>query len=194
MTTNRTRSPDNSESTPSPTYMADAEKGPGDAMLLSAGGKNWLKAVEQLRLMPYDDQTGRGIDAWVIGATIGYGHLILQSEWGLYRNGISEAQAEQLLDDDVGPFVALVNDVIVVAMRQNEFDAALMLAYNIGGANFSASSVAKLINDPSSSTPYASLENAWKAWNKSEGVVNTGLVNRRDAEWEMYADGIYQTW
>ena len=35
---------------------------------------------------------------------------------------------------------------------------------------------------------------AWKAWNKSQGQVMQGLVNRRNAEWDVYSKNIYQRW
>lgn len=51
----------------------------------STKGQDLLKKIESLRLNPYDDQTGKDISAWVKGATIGYGHLILQNEWDVYK-------------------------------------------------------------------------------------------------------------
>nr|WP_298378799.1 type VI secretion system PAAR protein [uncultured Halomonas sp.] len=164
------------------------------AQTMSEKGTNWLKDVEQLRLQPYDDQTGDDITRWTEGATIGYGHLITKSDWELYKDGINKAQADQLFEDDLAPFEAAVNDTITAEMAQNEFDAATMLAYNIGVGGFARSSVVKLINDPQASTPYDSLESAWKAWNKSQGKTNDGLINRRNAEWKVYSQGVYERW
>ncbi len=33
----------------------------------SLKGKNLLKSIEQLATVPYDDQTGKSITAWVVG-------------------------------------------------------------------------------------------------------------------------------
>ena len=55
---------------------------------LSNDEKGLLKSVEGLRLKPYDDQSGKEIDLYVKGAAIGYGHLIKQTEWNLYKNGL----------------------------------------------------------------------------------------------------------
>lgn len=167
---------------------------PADASALSDAGKEWLKDVEQLRLMPYDDQTGEEITQWVPGATIGYGHLIAQQEWPIYQNGITEEQADQIFEDDLAPFVNTVNRAINVPLEPHQLDAAVMLAYNIGVGGFSSSSAVKLINDSQAETPYSSLEDAWKAWNKSQGQVNQGLINRRSAEWEMFSKGVYERW
>ena len=69
-----------------------------------------------------------------------------------------------------------------------------MLAYNIGVSGFTNSSAVALINNPSASTPYSSVESAWKAWNRSQGLVSQGLINRRNAEWGVYSNGVYKKW
>lgn len=163
-------------------------------MTLSEPGEALLKGVETLRLQPYDDQTGDDISSWVKGATIGYGHLIANDEWHLYRNGISAAQAKSLFEDDLAPFVAAVNQNVTAAVSQEQFDALVMLTFNIGIGGFKSSSALKLVNSPNARTDYDSLESAWKAWNKSQGKVSQGLVNRRNAEWNVYSKGVYERW
>jgi GH24 family phage-related lysozyme (muramidase) len=79
-------------------------------------------------------------------------------------------------------------------VTQNEFDAMVILAFNIGQAGFSNSSILKMVNDPSATTSYTTLENAWKAWDKSQGKVSRGLKNRRQTEWNIYNKGIYAKW
>ena len=160
----------------------------------SAKGVNLLKSIEELATKPYDDQTGRDITTWVEGATIGYGHLISNAEWPKYKDGITEAQALSLFQADLSPFVNTVKTKVKAQITQNEFDAMVFLAFNIGQQAFSDSSVLKLVNNPNAVTAYSGLEAAWKAWNKSQGVVNNGLVNRRQAEWNIYSKGVYQRW
>jgi len=163
-------------------------------LTLSEAGKQWLRDVEQLRLRPYDDQTGREITSWLQGATIGYGYLIPEVEWRYYREGIDIEEAERLFEEELIKYERSVRDSIHVPMSQYEFDAAVILTYNIGIYAFPDSSVAKLINNSGVVTPYSTLEDAWKAWNRSQGVVNRGLVNRRSAEWDIYSKEIYETW
>lgn len=162
--------------------------------MLGPEGVDLLKAVETLRLKPYDDQTSKDIDQWVAGATIGYGHLIPAPQWETYRKGITEAQADSLFAADLAPFEQEVRDSITVGLQQYEFDALVILAFNIGAPAFRKSSVVKLINDPKAVTPYASLEAAWKSWNKSQGKVMKGLDNRRAAEWRIYTRADYARW
>lgn len=163
-------------------------------MQLSADGQKWLKGVEKLALQPYDDQTGKKIQSWCKGATIGYGHLIRLEEWPLYRNGITKEQADALFLRDISPFEGVVRQTNV-PMRQHEFDACVILSYNIGIQAFRSSTVRKYIVDKNfRSAVYPSLERAWKAFNKSQGKVNAGVVNRRAAEWDMYSRNLYRYW
>jgi GH24 family phage-related lysozyme (muramidase) len=161
---------------------------------LSAEGLTLLKSIEELHLTPYDDQTGKDITAWVKGATIGYGHLISKGEWPTYKNGILASDADALFQRDLEPFVTTVRDDIHVPLEQRQFDALVILAFNIGRSAFSGSSVRALINDPSAPSTYPSLEAAWKAWNKSQGKVMRGLENRRASEWRIYTEGVYERW
>ncbi len=163
-------------------------------MSLSEKGLDWLKYVERLALMPYDDQTGKQISSWVKGATIGYGHLILEHEWVEYRNGITDVEADALLRKDLERFIAVVK-LIPRKLAQNEFDACVILAYNIGVDGFKGSTVFKMVSDPKfRSSVYQNLESAWMAWNKSQGKISRGLINRRAAEWDMYNLGLYRHW
>uniref|UniRef100_UPI00190F408D lysozyme n=1 Tax=Photorhabdus aegyptia TaxID=2805098 RepID=UPI00190F408D len=161
---------------------------------ISQDGLNLLKEIEVLRLKPYNDQTGKNIDNWTEGATIGYGKLISKSEWDTYKNGITEDEAEQLFKDTLAPYEKAVNDGITKEIKQNESDALVLLSYNIGIGGFKKSSVVKMINDENAKTGYDSIDDAWKVWNKSQGKVNQGLINRRAAELKIFNSGVYEKW
>jgi GH24 family phage-related lysozyme (muramidase) len=167
---------------------------PASTLTMSPDATTLLQAIETLRLRPYDDQTGRTITAWVKGATIGYGHLIAQPEWDTYKDGITPQDAEALFRADARPFETVVGQTITVSLQQYQFDALVILAFNIGKSGFRNSAVATLVNEPAAKTAYASLESAWKAWNKSQGQVMQGLSNRRAAEWRIYTEATYARW
>ncbi len=169
-------------------------KGATDNAEFSAQGLTLLKQVERLHLKPYNDQTGKEISDWIEGATIGYGHLITKGEWDIYKNGITAPTADALFSRDLAPFVNTVRASIKVRLKQNQFDALVIFAFNIGPDAFSGSSVVALINDTKAHTQYKNLEAAWKAWNKSQGKVMPGLTNRRQCEWSIYSQGIYSGW
>lgn len=165
------------------------------ATKLSQAGRDLLKGIESLRLKPYDDQTSKEVTSYVEGATIGYGHLIERKEWDTYKNGLTKNEAEALFDDDLAPYENKVAATITRALEAHEFDALVLFAFNTGEPrNFPTTSVAKLINNPKATTPYKTLDEAWKAWNKSQGVVNNGLINRRAAELKIYHQNIYERW
>ncbi|WP_083608246.1 lysozyme [Teredinibacter haidensis] len=132
----------------------------GVSMFFGQKGMNLLKSIEELATTPYDDQTGKDITVWVEGATIGYGHLIAKSNWSKYRDGLTEAEALALFKADLSPFVNTVKNKVKVSVTQNEFDAMVILAFNIGEAGFSSSSVLKMVNNPLATTAYATLEKA----------------------------------
>ena len=164
-------------------------------MNISNNGIRVLKNLEGCVLVDgrhviYDDATGQPVPANMplpVGATIGYGHLIKRGE--NFNGGIDENRATELLRCDVSVAEQTVQKNIVRSLTQNQFDALVIFAFNIGGANFAASTVVKYINDPNFiSGRYPTLESAWRAWNKSRGRVISGLNKRRDAEWKLFCD------
>ncbi|HJO93149.1 MAG TPA: lysozyme [Victivallales bacterium] len=161
----------------------------------SAELREYLKSIEKLVLYPYDDQTQEEIHSWIEGATIGYGHLISKQEWSKYNHRITEQQANLLfLKDLTYKGEKIVQKYIKVKLTQYQFDALVSLVFNIGIGNFSDSSIKKLINNPNAMTNYSNLESAWKAWQKSQGRINNGLINRRKSEWILYSTGRFTRW
>ena len=167
-------------------------------MKLSDNGIRTLKLCEGSvmrcgRHVIYDDKNGLPVAPNAplpAGATIGYGHLIKLGED--FRHGITEDVATELLRADLRVAEHAVNNGINVALRQNQFDALVMLCFNIGARNFANSTVAKYINNPNfKSAQYPTLAAAWRAWNRTGGAVSTGLVRRRDKELNIYMNGIY---
>ena len=56
------------------------------------------------------------------------------------------------------------------------------LCYNIGPTGFKNSTVVRKLND----NDYSGASNAILMWNKAGGKVSKGLVNRRNAERELF--------
>lgn len=164
-------------------------------MKISQKGLDFLKDYETLSLQPYSDKIGlksAPVKVWSEAATIGYGHLILKDEWSKYKNGITTKQAEDLLHLDLVDFEACINkEVKKQQLSQNEYDALVILAFNIGVTSFFKSSLLKLLNGQAGSN-YPTLELAWKAFNKDNGKVSNGLVNRRASEWNIFSKNVYK--
>jgi lysozyme len=121
--------------------------------------------------------------------TIGYGHAIwTEAEREKYKNGITEAEALALFKKDIARFETAVRDGLKVKVNQAQFDALVSLAYNIGPYGLKNSTLLKLINQ---GADISEIEKAWKVWNKGDGKVLQGLVNRRNKEWILYSTGKY---
>lgn len=162
-------------------------------MKISDNGINMLKRFEGCvkigdKHVVYDDKTGKPVNSdekLPKGATIGYGHLIKSGED--FKNGITERQATEILRLDILTAERAVKDNITVPLSQNQYDALVSLAYNIGAKNFADSTVVKYVNDSNyHDAKYRTLESAWKAWNKSGGMKMTGLSNRRHQEFKLF--------
>ncbi len=167
-------------------------------MEISEQGLRWLKKLEGCvkvggKHVIYNDANGRPVldDAPLQpGATIGYGHLIKPCED--FRDGITEATATELLRRDIAVAERAVRDNITAPLSQNQYDALVALAYNIGVGAFAGSTVVRYVNNPDFiSSRYPTLESAWRAWNRTQGKVSKGLIKRRDAEWRLFQNADY---
>ncbi|EMH7336361.1 lysozyme [Serratia marcescens] len=142
-------------------------------MKTSNNGRNFIKGIEQLRLKAYPDP-GTGGKPW----TIGWGH----AKGVMQGDRITQEQAEQFFSDDLAVFELTVNSAIKRPMTQNQFDAMVSLAFNIGGPNFAQSTLVKKFN----AGDVQGAADEFPKWRKSAGKVMPGLVKRRAAEREMF--------
>lgn len=91
-------------------------------------------------------------------------------------------EAEAALRREIAKFEAVVNRLVTASINQNEFDAMVSLAYNIGAAAFERSSVLKRLNKGNR----AGAAQAFEMWNKGGGRVLPGLVSRRKREAALF--------
>ena len=142
-----------------------------DEMHVSPSGIDLICDFEGKRLMAYDD----GVGVW----TIGFGTTI-------YPNGIkvkkgdtcTEAQAKAYMAHDLKKFELAVNSAVNVSLNQNQFDALVSLAYNIGTNAFKSSTLVKKLN----ARDYRGAANQFDVWVNAGGKRMQGLVNRRAKE------------
>lgn len=141
---------------------------------LSSYGRSLLKRVEGSRAVVYKDSSG--LD------TIGIGHLIIAGEY--FPSALSKAEIDELLTRDLVRFEKIVNETIKVTISQDQFDALVIHAFNIGTYAFSTGTLAKLINTHSAD---AAIRNWWTThYITAGGVYNRGLYNRRVVEADLY--------
>jgi lysozyme len=139
-------------------------------MKTSLKGIALIKEYEGLRLGAYLCSAGV--------LTIGYGHTGGVKEGDL----ITEQKAEQLLQDDLKKFENGVLRLVRVPLTQNQFDALVSFAFNLGVGNLGKSTLLKMLND----RDYKGAAGQFIRWNKAAGKELAGLTRRRIAESELF--------
>ena len=110
--------------------------------------------------------------------TIGYGHI----KGVQMGDVITEAQAHEMLVEELDEYESYINDLVTVSLNQNQFDAMVSWVYNLGGGNLRASTLLKVLN----SGDYAGVPAQMMRWNKAGGKVLEGLTRRRQAEADLF--------
>lgn len=116
------------------------------------------------------------------GWTIGYGHTKTA------RPGaeVSEKDAEALLIYDLLEVTKAVNDWTFTPLTQNQYDALVCFAANVGLENFRRSSVLRRVNEGAMLQAACALEMWRKAEFEGERIVVDALVRRRAAEKALF--------
>ena len=145
-------------------------------MQLSTNGFNLLAELEGVVLNPYKDSVGI--------PTIGIGSTYYEdgTKVTMKDKAITKERAIQLAKNVVKSFEARVNKSILLPMTQNQFDAMVLLCYNIGESGFARSSVVRNFNAGN----LQKAADSFLLWNKAGGKVSKGLTNRRKKERELF--------
>lgn len=116
--------------------------------------------------------------------TLGFGHVATARE-GL---SVSRAEAEDLLRWDLRPVEDMVRQSALTPLNQNQFDALVSFAFNIGISNFATSDVLRYLNQ---GQPIAAAL-AMHAWRRARVngrvLVIDALVRRRAAEAALFLE------
>jgi len=113
---------------------------------------------------------------------VGYGHRLMNEDTVV----LSKDQAEELLKDDLAPFIDMVNENVHAPLSQSQFDALVSFAYNIGPKAFLKSDTLRALNN---GRPLDAA-NGFDIWRKSEidgkVYVVDALMRRRTAEKALF--------
>ena len=146
-------------------------------MRLNQTGYNLIKEFEGLSLKPYKCSAGV--------PTIGYGSTY-------YENGIrvqmsdapiTGARAEVLLKHVADRFALKVANLLKKPVTQNQFNALVSFAFNVGSGALASSTLLKLVNTNPND---AMIAKQFLRWNRANGKVIQGLTNRRIKESALY--------
>jgi lysozyme len=96
---------------------------------------------------------------------------------------ITEGQATDLLAHMLISFEKYVDSYCVDTITQNQFDALVSFAYNLGPANLKSSTLLKKVN---ANPADESIRLEFMKWVKAGGKTLKGLVRRREAEANLY--------
>ena len=149
---------------------------------ISAAGLAFIAKWEGFVPRLYNDAVGH--------CTVGIGHLVHRGNCDgraseqPYRNGISYADAIALKKRDAVRFVAAVNDGVTVPLNQNQFDALVSFAFNLGVGVIGTASFIRQLNQGN----YAAVPPGLMLYNKAGDPprVLEGLTNRRQAEADLW--------
>lgn len=115
--------------------------------------------------------------------TIGYGHVVYRPEQ--FSGGITQAQAEQWLRQDVQLAQQAVARLIAVPLMQGQWDALVSFVFNLGAGRLQASTLRRVVNR----SEHMQVPVQLRRWVYAGGRVLPGLVRRREAEVRLYQKG-----
>ncbi|MEP3889963.1 MAG: lysozyme [Hellea sp.] len=141
---------------------------------ISDMGLKLIKAYEGFRPVDRTLVSGQRV--------VGYGHRLMSDKAVM----LSKPQAEDLLKDDLAPFIDMINENVHAPLSQSQFDALVSFAYNIGPKAFLKSDTLRALNN---GRPLDAA-NGFDIWRKSEidgkTYVVDALMRRRAAEKALF--------
>ena len=131
-----------------------------------------IKQFEGFRTKPYLCPAG----VW----TIGYGSTRYESGAPVKPSDapIDEARAISIMQSTLKSYEAAVTRYVTVKLTQNQFDALVDFAYNLGNKALLNSTLLKRINEGN----FLAANNEFRKWVYGNGIKLAGLVKRREAE------------
>lgn len=147
----------------------------GDFMKTGKKGIELIKQFEGCKLTAYKCPAG----VW----TIGYGTTGKVDGKPICKGiKITKSKAESLLKEDLATFEKSVSNYVKVSINQNQFDALVSFAYNVGAGALKGSTLLKKLNKKD----YKGAAEEFLRWNKAGGKVLAGLTRRREAERKLF--------
>jgi lysozyme len=148
-------------------------------------GYELIKHFEGCRLKAYRCPAGV--------LTIGYGNTTYLNGSKVKENDvITQEQADALFKDTVDKFEyqvkMILGDTLKAILPESSISALVSFAYNVGITAFAKSTLLRIIRENKNNLK--DIEIQFKRWNKANGKILEGLVKRRNAEFEMYKNGV----
>lgn len=156
-------------------------------MNLGANGETLIKHYEKCRLSAYQDSKG----VW----TIGWGNTRYIDDSPVLKGDVlTQDGADELFLVIVKGFVNDVNKLTKgVVLKQNQFDALVSFAYNVG-SDMNNNGIAEGLGDSTllklvkANPKDPKIAAEFLKWNTSGGKVLDGLTRRRKSEANLYTN------
>jgi len=146
-------------------------------MKIDKKGLSLIAEFEGLSLKPYKCSAGI--------STIGFGSTYYENGTRVQMSDapITKQRAEQLLQHTADRFASKVFNLLKKPVTQNQFNALVSFAFNVGSGALASSTLLKLVNvNPND----AMIAKEFLKWNKVNKVPVQGLTNRRIKESALY--------
>jgi lysozyme len=146
-------------------------------MTLNDKGYQLIAKHEGLRLSPYLCPANV--------PTIGYGNTFYPSgkKVTMQDKPITQATAMWMLKETANKFATDVDKLVTSNITQNQFNALVSFAFNLGSAALGKSTLLRKVNLNPKDT---SITQEFMKWNKAGGRVLSGLTKRRADEAALY--------
>ena len=118
--------------------------------------------------------------------SIGYGHVVRPGEEELFKDGITEEEAERLLITDLAKVELKLWPLIKVTIHPWMMDALISFSFNVGLYAFRASTLRRKLN----SKDFGDAADEFLRWVYAGGRKLRGLVRRRKAERALFLEGL----
>ena len=115
--------------------------------------------------------------------TIGYGHVVRDGE--AFPGGITPAEAESLLRQDVEAAENAVDRLLPVPLSPGQFDALVSFTFNLGAGALQRSTM----RQKASRGDHEAAAREFPRWIYAGGRPLKGLLRRRLAEARLYETG-----
>jgi lysozyme len=157
-----------------------------------------VELIKSFEGIPDGDPTTVNLDPYLCPAgywTIGWGHVVIGPDGkqvkgaenerearDVYPDGITKAEAEVLLADDVRRFSVGVERAVKVPLGDIRFCSLVSFAFNVGLGAFERSTLLRLLNQGD----LTQVPEQFLRWTKIGGEESAGLKRRRETEVRLW--------
>lgn len=137
-----------------------------------------IRDYEGMKLTAYKDPGSKN----GLPITIGYGTTKIDGKDIKLGTKITKEQADEYFKKDIEKFAEGVRSRVKVKLNDNQFGALVSFSYNVGLGAFGSSTLLKKLN----AGDFKSVPSELRKWNKNDGKVMQGLINRREKEIKLW--------